>query len=157
MKSIKKFSSFREDPLKSIKKSSLMKGTSDQDIANSCKGNRVNEYALNFINQFTFGIYPPAPEVDTSVLDELQAANDKLKDSFNDCKHQLTNCKVDQIQELMSQQLELSNALQSLTDNAQDMTIQKNYSLSVFTMGVVGLILVYIMASPTYRPPEKVF
>jgi len=159
MKSAKKFSFWKGDSGDSIQKSSIMKAvdTSNEAIEESCAGPGLfKQFGGNLANQLTFGIIP-APEVDTTILDELRKANDQLKDNFNSCKMQLTDCKVDQVQELLSQQMELSTALQKLTDSAQDMSIQKNYSLSVFTLGVVGLIVVYILASPTYRPPEKVF
>ncbi len=120
-------------------------------------GGAFGALGAGIANSLLGGIWPEAPTVDTSELDEIQAMNDTLKESLNDCKHEMTNCKIDQTKDLFTQQIELTKALQKVVDIAQDAKLEKNVSMTYFAIGFVVIMFVYLMALPVYRPPQPVF
>ncbi len=126
----------------------------------SCKlkgGGGTQSLFESMMNGALMGLYPPAPEVDTSELEDMQEEQSNLERSFTECKFKMADCKIDQTKNLLEQQISLSKALQKLIDIAQDASIAKNMSLTFFAIGFVVLIFIYIMAIPTYKPPKSDF
>ncbi len=92
-------------------------------------------------------------KVDESGLEAIQAKNDQLEKMFNTCQFQIVNCRMQQNLDFMMKNLELTESVNKITNEVQDQLIEKNMSLTYYSIAVGTLAIMYIMAMPT--PPPK--
>ena len=84
----------------------------------------------------------------TDQLEKIQEMNASLNSQFMNCRFQFTNCKIQQTQDFLMKQIELSKTLQKVTDETQNALIAKNMALTNYAIATGVLVLMYVMAIP---------
>lgn len=126
------------------------------DNSGGCNTGGPASFGANFMNALTMGIFP-APEPDTTELDQIKEKNDQLNEAFTTCKFAMLGCQMNQQLDMVKAQIEMTKTLQKLTDNAQDQTIKKNFSLTYFAIGMSFITAVFVMSMPMTKAQGPVF
>lgn len=128
--------------------------------ATTCPGFNAKNFGLNLLDGVfmgtlsTFGAFD-TPKVDDSQLKEIQKKTKELSTMFDACRFQISNCRLEQTVDFMNKQIELNSALQEITDETQNQLIQKNMSLTYYSIAIGTLAIMYILAMPTPPPTFK--
>ena len=124
--------------------------------AESCPGFSWGDLGKSVAENVAFGLPSlfgmELPKPDDAALNDIKEKNDNLKDMFQACQFQIVNCRLQQSVDFMSKQLELSKALQKITDETQNQMIAKNMSLTYYAIAIATLTVMYILAMPTPPP-----